>query len=141
PVPELVRAGYKCASPNQEPLTTLSWLSTPFTPSTLEASCAARVRCAPVATAPHRLTRPSAAVTSIAPEGSLFSGISSVRFTKAASSLFGSGFGGSGFGSGFGATATGGGAGGLAAGFGGGGGSEQAMRASARPSAKSIFMY
>src|SRR3954471_2145712 len=106
---------------NYEPRTTLSWLSTPFTPSTLPATCPALVFWPLVATAPHRLTRPSVAVTSIAPEGSLFSGISSVRFTSAASSLFGSGFGGSGFTSGLGAAATGGGGGGaLTCGLGGG---------------------
>src|SRR5689334_17279987 len=96
--------------------------------------------CPLLATVPQRLTRPSAAVTSIAPEGSLFSGISSVRFTSAASSLFGSGFGGSGLGSGFGAAATGGGGGGaLAAGL-GFGSSPQADNASATTSARMYFM-
>src|SRR5690348_15488850 len=94
-----------------EPLTILSWLSTPVTPSTFLAICAARERMLALATAPHRLTLPSDAVTSIAPEGSLESGASSACFTLAASSLFGSGFGGSGLTSGFGATATGAGGG------------------------------
>src|SRR5690348_13009832 len=49
--------GVRAPSPNfYEPLTTLSWLSTPFTPSILAASCAARRRWPSVATAPHRLT-------------------------------------------------------------------------------------
>ena len=56
----------------------------------------------PLGTAPHSVTLPSCAVTSIAPEGSLASGASSACFTLAASSLFGSGFGGSGFTSGLG---------------------------------------
>src|SRR3954469_10743318 len=124
---------------NYDPRTTLSWLSTPLTPSTLPAIWPALVFWPLLATAPQRLTRPSVAVTSIAPEGSLLSGISSVRFTSAASSLFGSGFGGSGLGSGFGAATTGGGAGGLATGF-GFGSSPQAARASAARSARMIFM-
>src|SRR5204862_8196547 len=122
-----------------EPLTTLSWLSTPFTPSTFEASCAARLRWPALATVPHRLTRPSLAVTSMAPLGNLDSGASSVCFTLAASSLLGSGFGGSGFTSGFGGGG-GGVAGAWATGFGGGGGSEQAASASAMVIARMILM-
>src|ERR1043166_8558425 len=98
------------------------------------------MRWAAVATAPQRLTFPSVAVTSIAPDGSFEFGASSASFTLAASSLFGSALGGSGFGSGLGATAPGGGAGGFATGLGGGGGSEQATMPSARPSARMRFM-
>src|SRR4051812_39066185 len=93
-------------------------------------------------TAPHSVTLPSCAVTSIAPEGSFESGASSVCFTLAASSLFGSGFGGSGFTSGVGAglgisTAFATGLGG-----GGGGGSEHAAaKPSARPSARIFLIF
>src|SRR5262245_51530165 len=129
-------------TPNYEPLTTLSWLSTPLTPSTLPAICAARRRCWSLSTVPQRLTLPSAAVTSMAAAWSLAVGASSACFTLAASSLFGSGFGGSGAGCGCGATATGAGGGGVgcAAGLGGGGDSEQAMSAAARPRATMCFM-
>src|SRR5687768_9616272 len=64
----------------QEPFTTLIWLSTPFTPSTLAATCAARLRSAGEAAVPQRVTLPSAAVTSM-PAAGIFLSDSSARFT------------------------------------------------------------
>src|SRR6266480_752882 len=75
-----------------EPFTTLIWLSTDRTPSTLEATLSARLRSAAVAAVPHSDTLPSAAVTSM-PAAWIFASRSSAFFTRAASSWFGSGFG------------------------------------------------
>src|SRR5205807_2545913 len=127
-----------------EPFTTLISFSTDLTPMTLKATLSARLRSAAFAAVPHSVTLPSAAVTSIAAAW-IFASPSSAFFTRAASSLFGSGFGASGaFASGAGVgvmgcgTACGAGAGagcGLGAGW-----SPQAAAPSKRTAAISFFM-